>query len=177
MRSEKLIEKAMLAHIVTHRIFDGDELRRQVAENLKASLPGIEDELDQTGPLLFLLGFTGNPLQATLRRLIRDFCRDAAIQLVDTKPEDMPVHVRDVFRSIQGRAKAEVVNDNCLKGMRCPECGSSEPFSIGTFSSAMVYDDGISETSEHDWDKDSPCTCIECGHDGKVADFEGATDE
>ena len=171
MTAAKVVEQAMVSHIATGKMFDGDELRRQVATNLM-ELPGIDDELDQIGPLLLLLGFTGNPLSATLNRLIRDFCRDAAQRLVDTKADDMPVHVRPVLLSIQGRVNTKAVNDNCLKGMRCPACGAREPFSIGTFSSALVYDDGISDTSEHDWDKDSPCTCVECSHDGKVADFE-----
>lgn len=172
MNAAKVVEQAMRAHILTHKMFDGDELRRQVAKNLKQELPGIEDELDQIGPLLFLLGFTGNPLGNTIHRLIRDFCRDAAQRLVDTKADDIPPHVRPVLLSIQGRVSQKAVNDNCLKGLRCPKCGSLGPFSIGTYSSAIVHDDGIAETSDHDWDKDSPCTCQACDKDGKVADFD-----
>ena len=41
-------------------------------------------------------------------------------------------------------------NTNCLEGLRCPECGSYAPFGIGTFSSAVVYDDGIESTSDHE---------------------------
>ena len=62
-------------------------------------------------------------------------------------------------------------NVNCLEGMRCPKCGSDQPFAIGTYSSAIVYDDGIESTTDHEWDKDSPCTCKECEHYGRVADF------
>ena len=67
--------------------------------------------------------------------------------------------------------QATAKNTNCLEGIRCPECGSLGPFSIGTYSSAIVHDDGISETSEHEWDKDSPISCRACDEDGHVADF------
>ncbi len=103
-KAAKVVERAMLAHILTHKMFDGDEFRRQVATNLTAHLPDIEDELDQIGPLLFVLGFTHSPLRTTLHRLIRDFCRDAAREIVDRKPADVPVHVRPVLRSIQDAA-------------------------------------------------------------------------
>ena len=61
MKAAHVVEQAMLAHILTHRMFAADELRRQVAENLKDALPGLDDPLDQLGPLLWLIGFTNNP--------------------------------------------------------------------------------------------------------------------
>ena len=48
------------------------------------------------------------------------------------------------------------MNTHCLEGIRCPECGSYGPFGIGTHCSAIVHDDGIEETSGHEWDKFSP---------------------
>ncbi len=63
------------------------------------------------------------------------------------------------------------MNTNCLEGIRCPECGSYGPFGIGTHCSAIVHDDGVEETSGHEWDKFSPITCQKCDHDGAVGDF------
>ena len=63
------------------------------------------------------------------------------------------------------------MNTNCLEGVACPKCESLGPFGIGTHCSAIVHDDGIEETSDHEWDKDSPITCQECDHYGKVSDF------
>lgn len=63
-------------------------------------------------------------------------------------------------------------NTNCLEELRCPRCGSLGPFGIGTCSSAIVHDDGINETFEHEWDKDSPISCQECDESGQVWDFK-----
>lgn len=48
-----------------------------------------------------------------------------------------------------------MASENCLKGMRCPKCGSYGPFNICI-----------------NWDEDSYCSCTECGKHGKVADFK-----
>ncbi len=62
-------------------------------------------------------------------------------------------------------------NTNCLDGLRCPECGSFGPFKITTRCVAVVYDDGIDETHDHEWDSNSPILCDECDHAGDVGDF------
>ena len=81
-------------------------------------------------------------------------------------------HVVRVLRQAAGRVVEPAPrNTNCLEGIQCPECGSFGPFSIGTYSSAIVHDDGITETSEHEWDKDSPIVCRLCDADGGVGDF------
>jgi hypothetical protein len=64
------------------------------------------------------------------------------------------------------------MNVNCLEGMRCPECGSYEPFLIGIKTVGKVFDDGVSETFDNEWDDDSYCRCCECDHEGAVADFQ-----
>lgn len=62
-------------------------------------------------------------------------------------------------------------NNNCLTGFHCPTCGSLEPFRIATISRATVYDEGITDTEDHDWNDHSHCECLECGQTGIVSDF------
>lgn len=54
-------------------------------------------------------------------------------------------------------------NDNCLKGARCPKCKSLGPFRINVFCQAVVHDDGVNDTTSHDWTDASHCICLECG--------------
>lgn len=69
-------------------------------------------------------------------------------------------------------------NTNCLEGIRCPKCGSYEPFRITVTCTALAYDEGASNPEDIDWDDESDIRCVECGHTGVVADFthkEGGT--
>jgi hypothetical protein len=68
------------------------------------------------------------------------------------------------------------MNTNCLKGWKCPECGSEEPFkifSVTITADIVLSDDGTVEDDVHntDWEKWSPAECMECGHEGRVIDF------
>jgi len=63
------------------------------------------------------------------------------------------------------------VNANCLEGLQCPKCGSYEPFLIAVEAKATVYDNGVDETREENWEDDSPCSCMRCWHVGTVRDF------
>jgi hypothetical protein len=52
------------------------------------------------------------------------------------------------------------MNENCLRGMKCPKCKSYEPFTIAVRSRVRVFDDG-SETIHPevvDWNEDSERT-------------------
>ena len=62
-------------------------------------------------------------------------------------------------------------NTNCLEGMRCPECGSLEPFLISARVTVVAYDDGVAPDGDIEWEGDSGCLCKECGHSGIVSDF------
>lgn len=64
-----------------------------------------------------------------------------------------------------------MANRNCLKGMACPRCKSEEPFEIGVETTVQVWDAGAGETGDLQWDEESDCRCVECGHAGRVADF------
>jgi len=63
-------------------------------------------------------------------------------------------------------------NENCLAGLRCPNCGSYGPYRIEIKTLATVTDDGTDEYEGADWEDESFCGCIDCSHDGKVADFK-----
>lgn len=70
-------------------------------------------------------------------------------------------------------------NENCLQGMACPACGDFGPFKILVSQSGMtrVSDEGTdSIEGDMEWEDDSPCECLECGHTGKVGQFKGQPD-
>jgi len=66
-------------------------------------------------------------------------------------------------------------NTNCLDGIRCPKCGSYEPFSIVVTTYCTVYDSGVEEHSDTEWDDDAYCRCVACDYAGTVADFRLTT--
>lgn len=67
-------------------------------------------------------------------------------------------------------------NENCLKGIRCPECGSAEPFNIVALATFLVYDTGTDRVDDVEWDDDSRITCTYCGMQGQVKDFKEQED-
>lgn len=58
-------------------------------------------------------------------------------------------------------------NDNCLKGVECPHCGSQGPFRVPVrvHGDALVSDDGIEELnrSESEFLYEVDWRCVECG--------------
>jgi hypothetical protein len=64
-------------------------------------------------------------------------------------------------------------NDNCLLDMKCPKCGSLEPFDILVTCWTKVYDNGTDTTNAHTWDLGSGCNCFKCDYKGKVGEFKG----
>lgn len=53
-------------------------------------------------------------------------------------------------------------NTNCLEGMKCPKCGSLEPFEISARATFEVFDSGTEDYYEVAWENDSDCLCMEC---------------
>ena len=66
-------------------------------------------------------------------------------------------------------------NDNCLAGMRCPQCKSLEPFEICVLCTVQVRDEGTEETHDMEWDDTNACSCPACGFHGTVRDFKVAS--
>ena len=64
-----------------------------------------------------------------------------------------------------------MANQNCLQGMKCPECGSEEPFTISAHCWVDMTDEGSDEVRDLEWDNDSTCVCGACGHAALVGDF------
>lgn len=62
-------------------------------------------------------------------------------------------------------------NENCLEGMRCPKCKQEDRFKIVGMVTFDVTDDGSEAIGDHEWDRNSPCSCPECDHDGIVKNF------
>jgi hypothetical protein len=63
-------------------------------------------------------------------------------------------------------------NQNCLKGMRCPQCRSLGPFGIVGTALFEVHDDGSDEFADLEWSDLASCRCRECNHHGQVRDFQ-----
>ena len=61
-----------------------------------------------------------------------------------------------------------------LAGMKCPECGHTGSFDIEVPGWSRFGDNGAEPAGgERDltWDRESPCCCPECSHEGKAHDF------
>lgn len=72
----------------------------------------------------------------------------------------------------------KVSNTNCLEGMRCPECGALEPFTIFVKTAVRMWDDGSEDTyGDQEWDDGSYCMCDACTFSGMVMDFRVKSDE
>jgi hypothetical protein len=65
-----------------------------------------------------------------------------------------------------------VRNENCLDGMRCPQCGSLGPLRISVKTILMFEDDGTDICGDNEYDDDSHCSCENCGWWGTTADFK-----
>lgn len=63
------------------------------------------------------------------------------------------------------------MNENCLEGLKCPNCGNEEPFNIVSVATFKVYDDGTDEFGDVAWDDSSFCECPGCGKHGCLGEF------
>lgn len=70
-------------------------------------------------------------------------------------------------------------NGEYLKGVQCPNCGQYREFSIACTASFYVNDEvgAVSRHGDADWDEDSHIRCVECNHDGTVAEFSTEVSE
>jgi len=66
-------------------------------------------------------------------------------------------------------------NTNCLTGMRCPTCGSLEPFTIYATCTVEVWDEGTDVGHDYEWDAMNYCRCHDCGLERTVDVFTVGT--
>lgn len=62
-------------------------------------------------------------------------------------------------------------NENCLEGLRCPECKQADVLQIAGTSLFRVVDDGTESHEDVEWDGESFTRCPPCGFKGKLSDF------
>jgi len=64
-------------------------------------------------------------------------------------------------------------NENCLQGLACPnpKCRSVGPFRIQAEALFEFTDEGASEFTEVDFNESSFMSCVKCGDEGVVAQF------
>lgn len=66
-------------------------------------------------------------------------------------------------------------NTNCLKGVRCPQCGNQEVFWITATCKAKVTDTGVIDSTAYEWNDDALCRCPLCETTGILSDFDSRT--
>jgi Zn ribbon nucleic-acid-binding protein len=63
------------------------------------------------------------------------------------------------------------MNENCLEGLRCPNCKQEDVLQIAGTSLFRVVDDGTESHEDVEWDDASFTRCPTCGFQGKLVDF------
>lgn len=65
-----------------------------------------------------------------------------------------------------------MANHNCLKGVRCPECGSEDSFRVDARVTVQVTDDGIEDCGgDYEWSPDAFTQCDACDFGGPMSAF------
>ena len=64
-----------------------------------------------------------------------------------------------------------MANHNCLKGIRCPNCGQEDRFLITALITCEVTDEGSEPVGDHYWDSAAFTHCPECEYQGTLKDF------
>ena len=61
-----------------------------------------------------------------------------------------------------------MTNTNCLRGVKCPNCGNDDRFFINAVITCFVTDEGSEPNGDHFWDDDSFTVCPECEYQGEL---------
>ena len=64
-----------------------------------------------------------------------------------------------------------MTNTNCLKNIKCPDCGNEDRLRIAAMAVFMVTDDGTDDYGDVEWGDDSYAECPECHRHGTLKDF------
>ena len=78
----------------------------------------------------------------------------------------------EVYALTSYRNLSAPVNANCLENMICPRCRNSDKLLIGGSCVFVVTDDGIEDHTAAEWNRESPCSCPNCGFAGKLLLFD-----
>lgn len=65
-----------------------------------------------------------------------------------------------------------MTNANCLKDIKCPDCGNEESFRIAARTIALVTDHGVEDHGDMEWDDGSYAECTACHRYGAMKDFK-----
>ena len=65
-----------------------------------------------------------------------------------------------------------MVNENCLEGVKCTDCGNEDAFYIQSTAIMYVTDDGAECRSDIEWNDESHTQCAKCERSGKLTDFK-----
>jgi predicted RNA-binding Zn-ribbon protein involved in translation (DUF1610 family) len=65
-----------------------------------------------------------------------------------------------------------MTNENCLEGVKCPDCGNEDRFFIAANVMVDVTDSGADVEGDMEWDEKSFTRCPQCGMTGELRDFE-----
>lgn len=66
------------------------------------------------------------------------------------------------------KKKKELTNENCLEGVRCPDCKQEIEFTIHGRGAFTVTDEGAIDTENHDWEGGTfvQCKNPDCRYSG-----------
>jgi hypothetical protein len=64
-----------------------------------------------------------------------------------------------------------MTNTNCLRNIKCPDCGYKDSFRIAATTIFTVTDDGTDDFGDVEWNDDSYAECLQCRRQGTVKDF------
>ncbi len=78
----------------------------------------------------------------------------------------------DLLEIYDGLHKDHEPNTGNLVSIRCPKCGSHEPFHITFEATYTVYDSIPFIRNGHAWSMDSDIVCTKCDHKGIVGEFQ-----
>ena len=84
------------------------------------------------------------------------------------------LYCREVPSTAHEKIQSEkpIPNSNCLKDMRCPECGSPGPFFITALTDFEMHDDGTESHGDIEYDDVSSCRCKNCRYAHTVGVFK-----
>jgi len=80
--------------------------------------------------------------------------------------------IQDAADKIGLPAFGKSKNENCLQGIKCSKCGNEDQFSIQMTARIAITDDGTDSHTDTEWDGMSFIDCHECGHNGRVWEFQ-----